>query len=226
MRVLVVDDNPGLAKLIQQSLCEQSYSVNLAYDARTARDLGGDDYDVIILDRMLPDGDGVDVCRQLRNGGVNAPILMLTALSATAEKVAGLNAGADDYLTKPFQVEELVARVRALLRRGEACEAAALKFGDLRMDLARREVRRAETPVRLTAREFALLEYLIRNPDRVLSRLAIAENVWDSDTEGGSNVVEVYISRLRNKIDKGFTPALIHTVVGVGYMLSMKEPQG
>ncbi len=225
MRVLVIEDNPKVAEMIQQGLAEQGYNVDVAHRGYEGEDKAAyGDYEVIVLDLMLPDQDGVEVCRNLRRRNVKAPILMLTALSETTDKVAGLDAGADDYLTKPFEFDELLARVRALLRRGQATEASILKFEDITMDLVKRTVTRADQPISLTAKEFSLLEYFLRNPYRVLSRTAIAETVWDIDLDLDSNVIEVYISTLRRKIDKPFDHKLIHTVIGTGYVLSADGP--
>jgi DNA-binding response OmpR family regulator len=173
---------------------------------------------------MLPDHDGVQLCKNLRRHKIATPILMLTALSSTADKVTGLNAGADDYLTKPFETDEFIARLRALLRRAQAAEGATLRFEDIEMDLVKRSVHRAAKPIRLTSKEFALLEYFLRNPNRVLTRTNIGERVWSMLFEEESNVVEVYVSRLRRKIDKGFDKQLIHTVIGTGYVLSADDP--
>ena len=180
-------------------------------------------YDAIILDLMLPDRDGVEVCRNLRRRGQNVPVLMLTALSATEEKVEGFDAGADDYLTKPFDFDELLARVRALLRRGNATEGRTLRCEDLELDLYTREAVRGDTVVALSNKEFALLEYLMRNPNRVLSRIQIGEKVWDMNFEPTSNVIDVYISSLRKKIDRGFEKQLIHTITGAGYRFGVME---
>lgn len=220
MRILVVEDNPKMAESVAKSLQELDYGVDTVGTGYEAEELAsGDVYDLYLLDLMLPDRDGIDLCRNIRRMGIKAPILMLTALSGTARKVAGLDSGADDYLTKPFEVEELVARVRALLRRGAASESTKLKYGDVEMDLAKRTVRRGDDRIKLTAKEFALLEFLIRNPDRVLSRSVITEKVWDMNYEPTSNVVDVYISNLRRKIDKPFLDKekVIHTVIGTGY---------
>jgi two-component system copper resistance phosphate regulon response regulator CusR len=227
MRILIIEDNPKLADTIAQALAEQGYNVDVAYKGYDgeAKAASGT-YEVIVLDVMLPDVDGVDVCRHLRRRGMKTPVLMLTALSETADKVAGLDAGADDYLTKPFEFDELMARVRALLRRGEASEGTLLTFEDVEMNLAKRTVSRAGQSVALTPKEFALMEYLIRHPNRVLSRTSISEHVWDLDVGSESNVIDVYISTLRGKIDKPFDKRLIHTVVGTGYMLSAEGPPG
>ncbi|MEZ6014795.1 MAG: response regulator transcription factor [Planctomycetota bacterium] len=218
MRILVVEDNPKLASSIKKSLTEYDYSVDVAHTGFEAEELAcADVYDLYILDIMLPDRDGVDLCRNLRKMEIAAPVLLLTALSGTQKKVEGLDAGADDYLTKPFELDELLARVRALLRRGTATEAVRLTYADVEMDLAKRTVVRSGEKLALTAKEFALLEFFMRSPDRVLSRSVITEKVWDMNYEPSSNVVDVYISNLRKKIDRSFTPVLIHTVVGTGY---------
>ncbi len=227
MRFLVIEDNPKLGELIRKRLAEQAYAVDLTDSGidGEAKAANGS-YDGIILDLMLPDHDGVQICQNLRRRGIATPILMLTALSATADKVAGLDSGADDYLTKPFDLEELVARVRALLRRAQAEEGATLRFEDVEMDLVQRKVTRAGKTISLTAKEFALLEYFLRNPNRVLTRTQIGERVWDMNFEDDSNVIEVYVSRLRGKVDKGFERPLIHTVIGTGYVLNAEGPPG
>ncbi len=225
MQILVIEDNPRMARFIRQGLREQGYGVDVSPSARDGEERAArEPYDGIILDVMLPDADGIEVCRNLRRRGVTTPILMLTALSTTIDKVAGLDAGADDYLTKPFEFDELVARVRALLRRGQAQEAAVLKFEDVEVNLTTRKVSRGGERIRLTPREFALLEYFMRNPGRILSRTAIGEHVWDMYFDADSNVIDVYVSMLRRKIDKGFEKPLIHTVIGAGYMLSAEAP--
>lgn len=224
MRFLVIEDNERLADLVRQGLEEQGYTVDKTTSGRKGEELGAKGcYDVIILDLMLPDHDGVQLCRNLRRRGISTPVLMLTALSATDEKVAGLEAGADDYLTKPFDLDEFIARVRALLRRAQSTEGARLSFGGIEMDLVARQVTRDGKRVELTAKEFALLEYFMRNPERVLTRTNIGERVWDLLFQDESNVIEVFVSRLRSKIDKGFDQPLIHTVVGTGYALSTKR---
>jgi two-component system copper resistance phosphate regulon response regulator CusR len=225
MRFLVIEDNPKLGAQLRQALEEHGYIVDVTQsghdgEARAATGV----YDGVIVDVMLPDHDGVQVCRNLRRRKIAVPILMLTALSDTPDKVAGLEAGADDYLTKPFELEELIARVRALLRRAKPVEGTSLGFADVEMDLLKRAVSRAGKPISLTAKEFALLEYFLRNPNRVLTRALIGERVWDLAFEDESNVIEVYVSRLRNKMDKGFEKPLIHTVIGTGYILSSDGP--
>lgn len=221
MRLLVIEDNLKLAGLIRQGLSEHGYGVDTAATGEEGEHMASSgSYDAVLLDVMLPDMDGVQVCRNLRRRGLKSPILMLTALSTTADKVTGLDAGADDYLVKPFEFDELVARVRALLRRGKAADATTLRFADLALDLAKRSVTRAGQRIRLTAKEFSLLEYFMRNPNRVLTRTAIAEHVWDMNFDSDSNVIDVYVSMVRRKVDKGFATPLIHTIIGSGYMLS------
>jgi heavy metal response regulator len=223
--LLVVEDNPKMAGFIRQGFTEQGYAVDVADNGYDGEDLAAvEPYDLIILDVMLPDQDGTQVAENLRRRGVKTPILMLTALSTTADKVAGLDSGADDYLTKPFEFAELLARVRALLRRGQAEGTTTLQYEDIQMDLASRMVTRAGERVKLTAKEFALLEYFLRNPDRILTRTAIGEHVWDMNFDPDSNVIDVYVSMLRRKLDKGFDKRLIHTLIGTGYVLSVDDP--
>lgn len=224
MRILIVEDNPKMAGAIQRGLRDQGYAADVCHTGFEGEDLGaGESYDAIILDLMLPDRDGVEVCRNLRRRCVDTPILMLTALSSTEDKVAGLDAGADDYLAKPFEFEELTARLRALLRRGEASEGRFLSCDDLELDLYTRQAKRGEKEHELSNKEFALLEYLMRNPNRVLSRTQIAEKVWDMNFEPGSNVIDVYISSLRKKIDRHTEAPLIHTIKGAGYRFGVME---
>jgi len=224
MRILVVEDNPKLAGAIQRGLREHGFAADVAQTGFEGQErmLTGD-YDLMLLDLMLPDRDGIEVCRNLRRLEVAAPILVLTALGAVDDKVAGLDAGADDYVVKPFEFEELIARIRALLRRGEPSEARMLRYGDLELDLDRRVATRGELSAELSNREFALLQYLMRNPDRPISRTQIAQRVWNAGLDAGSNVIEVYISALRRKIDPDRGDRLIHTVKGVGYRLGGKR---
>jgi len=225
IRILVIEDNPRMAGALVAGLQEQSYLTDACGTGYEGEEKAAEaSYDLIILDLMLPDRDGLEVCRSLRRRGKKTPILILSALSATGEKVTGLNAGADDYLTKPFEFEELLARVRALLRRGQPSESAVLKVAGVDLDLWKRCARREGQTIHLTAKEFALLEYLMRNPERVLSRAQIGEHVWDMNFDPTSNVIDVYISMLRRKIDKGFPALLIHTIVGAGYMFSPTRP--
>lgn len=224
MRVLIIEDNPKMAAAIQRGLREHGYAADACHCGFEGEELAvSEPYDLVILDLMLPDRDGVDVCRNLRRREVGRPVLMLTALSSTDDKVAGLDAGADDYLTKPFEFEELLARVRALLRRGEASEGRTLSMEDLELDLYTRVARRGEAEHELSNKEFGLLEYLMRNPNRVLTRTQIAEKVWDMNFEPGSNVIDVYISSLRKKVDRGFERELIHTIKGAGYRFGILD---
>lgn len=220
MRILIIEDNAKMAAIIRRGLMENSYAVDTVGDSEEGERLAtSEHYDLIILDVMLREYDGIQVCKNLRRLGVDTPILMLTALSTTSDKVKGLNAGADDYLTKPFEFDELIARVRAILRRGEAQESSRIKFADLEMDLLTRVVTRDGQKIKLTSKEFALLEYFMRNPDRVLTRTSIGEHVWDMNFDSDSNVIDVYVSTLRRKIDRTFDRRLIHTMIGTGYCL-------
>jgi DNA-binding response OmpR family regulator len=224
MRLLVVEDQRKMASFIRKGLMEAGYSVDVAETGSAAEILAGENsYDLIVLDVMLPDQNGLDTARHPRRDGYAGPILMLTALAGTKDKVHGLDAGADDYLTKPFAFEELLARVRALLRRQSAAQTSVLKFQDLEMDLISRRVYRAGQEITLTAKEFSLLEYFLRHPNRPLSRSSIAEPVWDARFDSESNVIDVYINMLRKKVDQPFGSRLIHTVIGVGYVLKQGE---
>jgi two-component system OmpR family response regulator len=220
MRILVVEDELKMASLLRRGLVEEGHAVDLA---RT----GGDavwmaqavEYDAIVLDLMLPELDGIDACRRIRESGVWAPVLMLTARDGVADRVAGLDAGADDYLPKPFSFAELLARLRALARRGAAERPAVLEVGDLRLDPATRQAWRGATEIRLSAKEFALLETFMRRPGQVLSRFQLLEHAWDYAYENRSNVVDVYVRYLRDKIDRPFGRRTLETVRGVGYRL-------
>ncbi len=222
MRILVVEDERRLAYLLRRVLLEERHTVDLAMDGEKGLLLAtSGSYDVVILDVMLPEVDGIEICHQMRNQGVMSPVLMLTARGAVEDRVRGLNAGADDHLTKPFAMEELLARVNALLRRRERPldMEAQLCVGDLKLDLVRHEAQRAGHLIELTAKEFALLEYLMRHPGQVLTRTQIIDAVWSYDTEALSNVVDIYIHYLRDKIDRGFSRSLIKTVRSVGYKI-------
>ena len=217
MRILLIEDNTKLAATLKVSLEQQGYSVDVASTADEGDEMGVvDHHDVIVLDVMLGDRDGIELCRQLRRQKVATPILMLTALGATTDKVRGLDAGADDYLAKPFELEELLARLRSLLRRSQATEGAVLRCGDLELNLHEHRVSIGGDPVKLSAKEIALLEYLMRNPRKLLTRSMISESVWDMNYEPGSNVIDVYVSSLRRKIDRG-PRRHIETVIGSGY---------
>jgi DNA-binding response OmpR family regulator len=221
MHILVVEDEPRLATLLRRVLTEEHHVVDVADDGPSGLDLAASDtYDLVILDLMLPGKDGLDICRRLRANRIRVPILMLTARGAIEDRVAGLEAGADDYLTKPFAMRELIARVKAQLRRGRATEVETqLQVADLTLDLLRHEARRGARVIELTAKEFALLEFLMRHPGQVLSRTQIMDHVWRYDMDALSNVVDIYIHYLRGKVDKGYQHQLITTVRGVGYKI-------
>ena len=220
MRVLIVEDERRMADVIHRALAKDGMAADVAADGGEAIELAAIvDYDAIVLDVMLPGATGFDVCRELRRREVWAPVLMLTALEAVHDRVAGLDSGADDYLTKPFALAELMARLRALARRGRPERPAVLEVGDLRLDPARREVRRGEHEIDLSAKEFALLETMMRRPGEVFSRLELIESVWDIAYENRSNVIDVYVRRLRNKLDDPSAATTIETVRGVGYRI-------
>ena len=224
MRVLIVEDHVKMAGLIRRGLRKEGMAVDVAGDGEegVAR-AEATEYDVIILDVMLPGIDGFEVCRRLRGDGVWAPILMLTARDAVKDRIAGLDEGADDYLTKPFSYAELLARLRALVRRGAVERPTELQVGNLRLDPARRQAWRGETEIALSAKEFSILETLMRRPGEVLSRFQLLEHAWDYDYENRSNVVDSYIRLLRRKIDRPFGTGSIETVRGAGYRLR-EEP--
>ena len=220
MRVLVVEDEPKIAGLVKRGLEEEGMAVDVTPRGEDAVWMAGStEYDVVVLDVMLPGLDGFEVCRRLRADDVWTPVLMLTARDAVEDRVAGLDGGADDYLVKPFSFEELLARLRALARRGAAVRPAVIEVGDLRLEPAGRRVTRGETEISLTQKEYALLETLMLRPGRALSRLQLLEHAWDDTYENRSNVVDVYIRYLREKIDKPFGTDTIETVRGVGYRL-------
>jgi DNA-binding response OmpR family regulator len=225
MRVLVVEDERKISAYVKRGLEEQGYAVDAVYTGREALDWAEvAPYDLIILDILLPEMDGLNICRELRRRGMRTPILMLTARDAVDDRVAGLDAGADDYLVKPFALKELLARLRALSRRpADAAKSSLLQIADLTLDTLTRRVKRGDRPIQLTAKEYAVLECLLREPERVLSRTQIAEHVWNYDVYNQSNVVDVYIRNLRRKIDDGFDLKLIHTVRGAGYRLSVEN---
>jgi DNA-binding response OmpR family regulator len=220
MRILLVEDNRRLANSLKAHLVDDGYAVDVAYDGIEGQELAEmTPYDVIILDIMLPGRDGLEVCRELRLQKVPSNIIMLTARDAVEDRVRGLDSGADDYLVKPFSIEELKARLRALLRRDSDDKSGVLQIGDLCLDPANHTVTRAGHPIELTSKEFALLEYLMRNPNRLITREMAQDHVWSYDYEGVSNVVDVYIRRLRRKVDEPCEPRLIETVRGSGYRM-------
>jgi DNA-binding response OmpR family regulator len=227
MRVLVVEDNRRLSRSLKTSLSEAGYAVDVAYDAVEAEALAeAVPYDAIVLDVMLPGRDGFVLCQDLRRRRIRAPILMLTARDAVEDRVRGLDSGADDYLVKPFALNELLARLRALLRRESVSRTGTLQVADLVVDPSSHRVERAGRPVALTTKAFALLEYLARHPDQVVTRDTLEQHVWSYDYEGASNVVDVYIRRLRRQIDDPFSLKLIETVRGVGYRLRSSAAGG
>ncbi len=223
MRILVVEDEPKVAAFLKQGLEESGYDVVNANNGVQGRDLAlQSPPDLVMLDVVMPGMSGVEACRAIREGGGRMPILMLTALGTTDDKVLGLDAGADDYLVKPFEFKELLARVRSLTRRGAHAPDAdsALEYAGLQLDPQRKEAMRDGQRIALTAKEYALLEFLLRNPERVLSRALISEKVWDIHFDTGTNVVDSYIKLVRKKVDRDFEPKLIHTRVGLGYILT------
>ncbi|PID40359.1 MAG: DNA-binding response regulator [Proteobacteria bacterium] len=220
MRILLVEDERKVSSFIKKGLEEEGYAVDAAWDGQAGLEMGLDEvHDLIILDVNLPGRDGLSVLQELRKKNVATPVLLLTIRTAIEDRVIGLDTGADDYLTKPFAFQELLARVRALLRRGGGRETPLLKVADLTLDPAKRLVFRGDDKIDLTTKEFALLDYLLRNHDRVLTRTMISEHVWDYDFDSMTNVIDVYVNYLRKKIDAGREPKLIHTVRGVGYVL-------
>jgi DNA-binding response OmpR family regulator len=225
MRILVVEDDRKVARFVRQGLCEEGHAVEIAKDGPEALDFVFTDptYDLIVLDVMLPGQDGFGVLKALRSRKLAVPVLMLTARDSVADKVAGLDLGADDYLTKPFAFEEFLARVRALLRRRDTERAPVLRLDDLTVDPATRRVARGERRIELTARQYALLEYFLRNVGRVLTRQMIAQHVWGLDFDAESNVIDVYVGYLRRKIALDHERPLLHTVRGAGYVLQAEE---
>ena len=222
MRILLIEDEVKAVKSLLQGLNEHQIEADFAYDGNSGYKLAQENnYDVIVSDIIVPGLDGLELTRQLRAKGISTPVLLLTALSATDDKVSGLEVGADDYLTKPYEFKELLARLRALSRRGNDGQGSksSLVFADVEMNLSTKEVFREGRKIELTPKEYALMEYFIRHKGRVISKVEIAEKVWDINFETTSNVVEVYVNYLRNKIDKPFDRKLIHTIFGVGYIL-------
>jgi DNA-binding response OmpR family regulator len=220
MRVLVIEDEQKMADLIKRGLEEEGMEVETAYDGDVGLEAGkSGNHDLIILDLGLPGRNGLDIARAWREAGIKTPVLILTAQDSTEAKVKGLDTGADDYITKPFAFAELLARIRALQRRTASEDTTALKLGDLTLNLINRRAARAGNEVQLTNKEFALLEFFMRHPDEILSREVLSEKVWEETFDTLTNVIDVYINYLRNKIDRHYEPKLIHTVRGVGYML-------
>ena len=224
MKILVIEDEPKVASFIKRGLEELSFQVDVVYDGFLGEKLATTrNYDIVLLDIIIPIKNGMDVFRQVKTVKPDIPVLMLTALGTTDDKVSGFEAGADDYLLKPFEFAELVARIRALTRRaqkGAFSNSHVLEFSDLKLDMDKKIAIRSGTVINLTAKEFLLLEYFIRNRERVISRPELAEKIWDVTFDTGTNVVEVYINILRKKIDRDFEPKLLHTRIGLGYILS------
>jgi heavy metal response regulator len=223
MGILIVEDEKKVARFIQQGLQEEHYLVDVAHDGEEGLRMAlASTYDLLLIDVLMPKMNGLDMTRTYRNAGGAAPILMLTAKITTDDKVMGLDSGADDYLTKPFAVAELLARVRSLLRRGAKEKSTVLAIADLELDTVSHKARRGDRMIELTAKEYALLEFLLRNKDRILSRTIISEHIWDYNFDTGTNLIDVYVNHLRGKIDAGGRKKLIHTIRGVGY--AIREP--
>ena len=224
MRVLVVEDDQELADILRRALTEQSYNVDVAHDGESALFLAqSEEFNVIILDLMIPKIDGVAVCHNLRESGKTTPIIMLTARDRIDDRILGLDAGADDYLIKPFSMGELLARIRSILRRMEKQTTAVLKVGSLTLDPRSSFVKRSKREILLTSKEFALMSYFMQHPNLLLSRTEILENVWDSNYDGFGNVVDVYVNYLRNKLEEEGEPRIIETVRGRGYILKEND---
>ncbi len=223
MEILIVEDEPKVAAFLKQGLQEQGFNTELVYDGQMGLRMARTrDFDLILVDIILPYINGLELCRQIKELRPATPVIMLTALGTMDDKLSGFEAGADDYLVKPFEFKELLARIRALLKRstGQALQNNKLRVGELELDLNKKNVRRGNTAIDLTAKEFSLLEYLMRHAGRVISRAEIAENVWEVTFDTGTNVVDVYVNLLRKKIDKDFDPKMIHTRIGMGYILN------
>ncbi|HXJ98017.1 MAG TPA: response regulator transcription factor [Gelidibacter sp.] len=227
MTLLIIEDDLRVAELLQRGLAENGFTTTLAYDGISGKKLAlQNDYDLIITDIILPKMDGIDLCKQIRQAKPNMPIIMLTALGTTDDKVEGFDAGADDYLVKPFEMRELIVRIRALLNRRDTNSNASgfiLNYADLEMNLHSKMVKRNGQDINLTPKEFKLLEYMLQNPERVLSRTEIAEKVWDTHFDTGTNFIDVYINYLRKKIDRQFDRKLIHTKPGMGFVLKQDD---
>ena len=224
MRILVVEDEQAIAAFVVQGLTEAGYAVDLAADAAECLHWAAiAEYDVIVLDVMLPDQDGLTVCAELRRRDLRAPVLMVTARDTVDDRVAGLDSGADDYLIKPFAFAELLARIRALLRREPGFKGVVLEVADVQLDTASRVVSRAGKPISLTSKEYSLLEYLMRHPNKILTRSSIAEHVWNYDFDNLTNLIDVHIFALRRKLDDAHDLKLLHTVRGVGYRLGIND---
>lgn len=223
MKILIIEDDQRVAELIKRSLDEQGFTTTVAYDGLSGKKLvSQEDYDLIITDIVLPKIDGIDLCKEIRQTKPDIPIIMLTALGTTDDKVEGFDAGADDYMVKPFEIRELLARIRALLKRNNKSNGGSgfiLRYADMEMNLHTKTIKRNRQEIDLTPKEFKLLEYLMQNPERVLSRVEIADKVWETHFDTGTNFIDVYINYLRKKIDRDFDKKLIHTKSGMGFIL-------
>jgi DNA-binding response OmpR family regulator len=223
MRILVVDDDRRLCSVIKRGLLEETYAVDVAYDGEEGEYMGEvNPYDLIILDIMMPKKDGIEMCKELRSKRINTPILMLTAKDAVEDRVRGLDAGADDYMVKPFSFNELLARVRALLRREAVTKSPEIKLGDLVLNTLTREVKRGDRTIELTTKEYVILEYFMRHPNVVVTRTMLEEHAWDYDFDSLSNLIDVYIRRLRRKLDDNENESVLQTVRGAGYRLKVQ----
>ncbi len=223
MRILVVDDDRRLCSVIKRGLLEETYAVDIAYDGEEGEYMAEvNPYDLIILDIMMPKKDGIEMCKELRSKRINTPILMLTAKDAVDDRVRGLDAGADDYMVKPFSFNELLARVRALLRREAITKSPEIKLGDLVLNTLTREVRRGDRTIELTTKEYVILEYFMRHPNVVVTRTMLEEHAWDYDFDSMSNLIDVYIRRLRRKLDDNENESVLQTVRGAGYRLKVQ----
>ena len=226
MKILIIEDDLRVAELIQRGLEEQGFETTLAYDGLSGKKLAGQNsYDLIITDIILPKMDGIDLCKEIKQSQPDLPIIMLTALGTTDDKVEGFDAGADDYLVKPFEMRELLARIRALLKRSNnsANTGSLLTYADLEMNLNTKVVKRGDKEIHLTPKEFNFLKYMLQNAERVLSRVEIAEKVWDTHFDTGTNFIDVYVNYLRKKIEKDFDQKLIHTKSGMGFILKVEK---
>jgi heavy metal response regulator len=224
MRVLVVEDDKSIAHFVQKGLRENYFAVDLAYDGDEGLYLAlNERYDLLILDIMLPKVDGTEILKSIRERGIETPVIFLTAKDAEKDIVKGLNLGADDYMVKPFSINELLARTRAILRRAKAKRVTKLQVADLLMDLRTHKVFRGKKRIDLTPKEYALLEYLMENEGQIVTRTMISESIWDYHFDSLTNVIDVHVYHLRNKVDKGFKPKLLHTIKGVGYVLERRD---
>jgi heavy metal response regulator len=220
MKILIVEDEKKVASFLKKGLEQEYYTVDIAHDGKSGLDLAlTEDYDLIVLDIMLPMLDGITILREIRNAKMDTPVLMLTAKDSTENKVEGLDSGADDYLAKPFALEELLARVRALIRRKEKVKNLILSAEDLTLDTQTHKVSRGSIEITLTPKEYSILEYLLRNKNHVVSRMKLTEHVYEYQFDPDTNVIDVYLNKLRNKIDKDYEPKILHTIRGIGYMI-------